>query len=184
MRKRLFNPGSIRFRFFAFLVLLLLILLLLLNFYPYVSVRDAVYQEKEKSMESRAATLASALSGLDRPDAESVAEVLRLLDIQGYDRVTVTDGEGRVIYDVGSSADAGGDIRSVLAGKTVFRSSLVGESFQSSYAMPISSQGQITGAVYLYEQDVERGQILRSLQLQIRTVSLVIAAAALLLALL
>ena len=96
MRKRLFNPGSIRFRFFAFLVLLLLILLLLLNFYPYVSVRDAVYQEKEKSMESRAATLASALSGLDRPDAESVAEVLRLLDIQGYDRVTVADGEGRV----------------------------------------------------------------------------------------
>ncbi len=184
MRKRLFNPGSIRFRFFAFLVLLLLILLLLLNFYPYVSVRDAVYQEKEKSMESRAATLTSALSGLDRPDAESVAEVLRLLDIQGYDRVTVTDGEGRVIYDVGSSADAGGDIRSVLAGKTVFRSSLVGESFQSSYAIPISSQGQITGAVYLYEQDVERGQILRSLQLQIRTVSLVIAAAALLLALL
>jgi signal transduction histidine kinase len=180
----LFNPGSIRFRFFAFLVLLLLILLLLLNFYPYVSVRDAVYQEKEKSMESRAATLTSALSGLDRPDAESVAEVLRLLDIQGYDRVTVTDGEGRVIYDVGSSADAGGDIRSVLAGKTVFRSSLVGESFQSSYAIPISSQGQITGAVYLYEQDVERGQILRSLQLQIRTVSLVIAAAALLLALL
>ncbi len=184
MRKRFFNPGSIRFRFFAFLVMLLLILLLLLNIYPYVSVRDAVYQEKEKSMESRAATLASALSGLDRPDAESVAEVLRLLEFQGYDRVTVTDSEGRSLYDLGSGADASADVRSALGGKTIFRSSLRGDSFQSSYVMPVSSQGQITGAVYLFEQDVERGQIFRSLQLQIRTVSLVIAAAAMLLALL
>ena len=85
--KRWINTGSIRFRFFSFIGMLLLILLLLLNLYPYVSARDAVYQEKERSMESRALTLASALAGLSRPDEESVAEVLRLLDVRDYDRV-------------------------------------------------------------------------------------------------
>ena len=185
MRKRLINPGSIRFRFFAFLVMLLLILLLLLNLYPYVSVRDAVYQEKEKSMESRAATLASALSGLDRPDSDSVAEVLRLLDVRDYDRILYTDSEGRVIYDTDSGAELTDDLLTALRDrKTVFRSSLREGVFLSSYAIPVSAQGVVTGAVYLHETDTERGQILRSLQLQIRTVSLVIALAALALAVL
>lgn len=34
--------------------MLLLILLLLLNVYPLISARDAVFQEKEKAMESQA----------------------------------------------------------------------------------------------------------------------------------
>ena len=75
-----FRSGSIRFQFFSFLAMLLLILLLLLNVYPLISARDAVFQEKEKAMESQAATLASALASLDNPDQESIAEVLRFLD--------------------------------------------------------------------------------------------------------
>ncbi len=175
-----------RFQFFSFIALLLLILLLLLNLYPYFSTRDAVYQEKEKSMESQASTLASALAGLDRPDEESVAEVLRLLDIQSFDRVIVTDGAGGPVYDSGGGTGAvrEEDLQAALAGKTVFRSALRGESFSSSYVMPISKQGQLTGAVFLHEEDSERGQILRDLQVQIRIVSILIAAAALVLAML
>ncbi len=52
--------------------MLLLILLLLLNVYPLISARDAVFQEKEKAMESQAATLASALASLDNPDQEAL----------------------------------------------------------------------------------------------------------------
>ncbi len=180
--RRIINTGSIRFRFFLFIALLLLVLLLLLNLYPYFSARDAVYQEKQNSMSSRGAALASALAVLDRPDEERVEEVLRLLDIQGYDRVVFTDSEGRIIYDSqgsGDSAQVQEDIRTALSSKTVFRSSMSGESFSSCYAVPVSAQGVITGAVYLHESDNERGQILHGIQVQIRTVSLIIAAAAL-----
>ena len=163
-KKKFINTGSMRFQFFSFIGLLLLILLLLLNLYPYFSTRDAVYQEKEKSMESQAATLASALAGLTRPDQEGVAEVLRLLDIRDYDRVIVTDREGNMIYNVGSGEALIVDLETALGGKTVFRSALRGESFSSSYTMPISAQGTITGAVLLHEDDDERGQILHDLQ--------------------
>ena len=180
--KKLINTGSIRFRFFFFIAMLLLILLLLLNLYPYFSARDAVYQEKERSMESRAVSLAAALAALSRPDEESVAEVLRLLDVRDYDRITFTDSKSRVIYDSGSGGELTDDLQTALSGKTVFRSTLLDSGFLSSYAIPVSSQGTITGAVYLHETDAERGDILHRMQFQIRIVSLIIAAAALVMA--
>ena len=180
--KKYINTGSISFQFFSFIGLLLLILLLLLNIFPYVSTRDAVYQEKEKAMESQASTLASALAGLESPDEETVAEVLRLLDMQGFERVTVTDRNGVAVYDTdGGGSDKGvePDALTALSGKTVFRSAFRDASFLSSYAIPISSQLRITGAVFLRENDVEHGQILRELKLQIRVISVVVALSAL-----
>ena len=165
--------------------MLLLILLLLLNVYPLISARDAVFQEKEKAMESQAATLASALASLDNPDQESIAEVLRFLDIQGYDRIIVAGKTGDIVYDTQTHArpqTAAGDLLSALGSKTVFRSSQEDEAFSSSYAIPISSQSTVTGAVYLHETDAERGRIINDLQVQIRTVSLLIAFAALVMA--
>ena len=179
------KTGSIRFQFFSFLGALLLILLLLLNIYPYVSARDAVYQEKHRAMESQGSTLSSAIAGLDKPDRESISEVLRLLDMQGYDRLTVYDVSGIQVYDhrVGSSQSISGeDIGLALSGKTVFRSALREEGFSTSYIIPVSSKGVITGALYLHETDAERGKIIDDLQAQIRTVSLVITIATLVVA--
>ena len=77
---------------------------------------------------------------------------------------------------------AAGDLLVALGSKTVFRSSQEDEAFSSSYAIPISSQSTVTGAVYLHETDAERGRIINDLQVQIRTVSLIIALAALVMA--
>ena len=176
------KTGSIRFQFFCFLGALLLILLLLLNIYPYVSARDAVYQEKHRAMESQGSTLSSAIAGLDRPDRESISEILRLLDMQGYDRLTVYDLSGQQVYDhrQGSSQKIPGeDIGLALSGKTVFRSSLKDEGFSTSYIIPVSSKGVITGALYLHETDAERGKIIENLRAQIRTISVLITIATL-----
>ena len=182
--KKIINTGSISFQFFSFIAMLLAVLLVMLNVFPYVSTRDAVYQEKEKAMESQASTLASALTGLERPSEENVAEVLRLLDMQGFERVTIANVDGYAVYD---SDGAGGeevepDLLTALEGKTVFRSVFRDGSFLSSYAIPIASARDITGAVFLRENDAERGQILRELKLQIRVLSIVIALAALVMA--
>ena len=180
--ERLINTGSMSFQFFLFIGTLLLILLVMLNIFPYVSTRDAVYQEKEKAMESQASILASALAGLERPDEENVAEVLRMLDMQGFERVTIAGRSGEAVYDTDGGSGGEGvepDLLTALEGKTVFRSIFRDSSFRSSYSIPIMSQNDIAGAVYLRETDTERGQILRELKLQIRVLSIVIALAAL-----
>ena len=177
---------SLRVRFFAFIAALLLILLLLLNTYPLISSRDAVYEEKRSSMAAAASVVASSLAGLDRLSRESVAEVLTFLDISGYSRILVTDRNGRVVYDDGGTAGGMTEIEDVLSAlhesKTIFRSRLGESAFNSSYAVPMSSQGAITGAVYLCEYDQERAEIIYGIQDRIRVLSFVIGTAALLVA--
>ncbi len=158
--------------------MLLLAMLILLNFYPYTATRDAVYQEKEKTMESEAATLAVALASFEHPNGESVTEMLRLLDIGDLERVAVTDAEGNAVYDSQGGGDllqAEPDLQTALGGKTVFRSRYGDGSFTSSFAIPVSVRGMITGAVLLRELDTERGHLIHDLQAQIRVASLLIA---------
>lgn len=176
---------SLRFKFISFITALLLVLLLLLNTFPLISSRDAVFQEKKNSMAGRGAVLASSLAGLDKMGRESIAEVLRFLDVSGLSKIMVVDKNGLVIYDgagpVGVQTD-NEDIKTALGGKTVFRSEFKNSAFHSSYAQPISYGGEITGVVYLCEYDGERAQIIMGVQSKVSIISIVIAIAALLLA--
>ncbi len=176
---------SIRFQFIAFIAALLLILLILLNTYPLTSSRDAVFQEKKSSLSGQAAVLASSLAGLDRLNEDSIAEVLRVLDISGFARIVVVDDRGMVQYDDGGTVGVVTDIEDVsaaLGGKTVFRSVFEDSSFSSSIPMPLSQQGSITGVVYFCEHDAVRAEIILTIQGRISAVSLIIGAAALILA--
>ena len=166
-----------RFQVFSFLAVVMVLLLLLLNLFPIVSSRDTVFQEKESSISGKASILSASLAKLDKPDRDSVAEVLRLLDITGFDRTVVVDQEGKPVYDsagIQARDSEETDIATALGGKTVFRSNYNGEAFLSSCAIPISRQGAVTGAVYLLEQDVERADIITDTQSQIRVISAVV----------
>ena len=168
---------SLRFQVFSFLAVVMVLLLLLLNLFPIVSSRDTVFQEKESSISGKASILSASLAKLDKPDRDSVAEVLRLLDITGFDRTVVVDQEGKPVYDsagIQARDSEETDIATALGGKTVFRSDYNGEAFLSSCAIPISRQGAVTGAVYLLEQDVERADIITDTQSQIRVISAVV----------
>ena len=168
---------SMRVQIFAFLGVLLAIMLLLVNVYPIITARDTAFHEKENAMGGQASTLAAALAKLDRPDSESVAEVLRLLDIRGFARITVADAEGTVLYDsvsgVGRKTD-NDDLITAATGKNVFRASFRDESFFASCAVPVSRQGRISGAVCLQERDDERAQIIIDLQMQLRVISVIV----------
>lgn len=172
---------SMRVQIFAFLGVLLAVMLLLVNIYPIITARDTAFHEKENAMGGQASTLAAALAKLDRPDSESVAEVLRLLDIRGFARITVADAEGNVLYDSVSGAGRktdNDDLITAAAGKNVFRASFRDESFFASCAVPVSRQGRISGAVCLQERDDERAQIIIDLQTQLRVISVIVVALA------
>ena len=175
---------SIRVQFIAFISSLLLILLLLLNTYPLISSRDAVFEEKRSSLAGQATVVASSLAGLERLSRDGIAEVLRFLDISGFSRIVVTDESGAVLYTDGSGAGnaEAADIGTALSGQVVFRSVFADRAFSSSLAMPMSNQGRLTGAVYLYEYDAQRAEIILGIQSRIRTLSLVIGTVALVVA--
>jgi len=176
---------SLRFKVLVFIGALLVVLLLLLNFYPLTSSRDMVFEEKRNAMENQASVISSSLSGLDRLSRDGIAEVLRFLDISGISRTVVVDGTGKVLYD-----DAGPsgkitdnqDILTALEGKTVFRSNFEDAAFSSSFAMPMNTQGSVSGVVYIYEKDAERAELILSIQDQVFTVSLTLCLAAMLVA--
>ena len=173
---------SIRFRSMAFLALLLAVLLLLLNTFPVISSRDAVFEEKRSAMSSRAALLASSLSGLDRLSEAGIGEVLSFLELSDYDRIAVVDETGSPLYDSGNSQLPMEDIRRALSGKAVFRSRFGESAFLRSITMPVNGKGVLTGAVYLQERDTERAEGIRAVQGRLRTLSLTIGAVALLVA--
>lgn len=160
-------------------------LLLLLNTYPLTSSRDLVFEEKKSSMSAQAAVISSSLSNLERLEQKSVREVVRLLDMQGFDRLIVTDSRGTVLYDDGGTVGVGtdiGDIRAALNGKTAYRSRFADEAFSTSYAMPVMSQNRVSGAVYLFEYDSERADIILNIQNRIRALSVILCIVALVMA--
>ena len=176
---------SIRIQLLGFIAAVLVVFLVMLNIYPITSSRDLIFEEKKSAISGQAATVASSLSGLDRLSAESVREVLKLLDLSGYSRTVVTGGDGSVVYDDGGAVGGmtdNADILSSLNGKCVFRSRFDESAFTSSYAMPVYSRGTTIGAVYLCELDTERAALISDVQTSLMRFSLIIGVIALLFA--
>ena len=174
---------SIRFKLIAFMTALLLLLLLILNTYPISTSRDRVFEEKKNSLTSQTVVVASSLSSLETPTADSIHDVLLLLDISGYMRTVVVNSDAVVLYDDKGSPGSLTDIDSLhtaLNGNTVFRSSFEGGAFTSSCAVPMYSQGKTVGAVYLSEYDSKQAEMILNIQSRIRALSLIISIAAVL----
>ena len=169
-----------------FISAVLLALIVMMNIYPVTSSRDLVFEEKKSAISSQAAVVASSLSGLDRLSPESVGEVLQLLDLSGFSRTMVAADDGTVVYDDGGAAGGRTDVADVLSSlegnKCVFRSSFSDDAFESSYSMPVYRRGSTIGAVYLCEHDSERAEIISAVRSRIRSFSIVIGAAALVVA--
>jgi signal transduction histidine kinase len=173
---------SIRLKFILFVLAILAVLLLLLNTYPITSSRDTVFQEKQSSLSSQITVVSSALGSLDRLSQNGVNDVLRFLDLSGFDRIVVVDERGSVVFDDGQDAPDLQDLQTALTGKSVFRSVFADAAFSSSIAVPVGSRGAMIGAVSLSEVDTERAAIILSIQNRIVFLSLSIGLAALLLA--
>ena len=165
---------SIRFQFISIMLVVLLILLVLLNTYPILASRDLVFREKERGLLNQTSVIAASLSGLDGVSRAGVEEVLRLMDVGGYERIAVADMDQGLVYDSGAGAIPD-ELERALDGKSVFHSAFDGEAFASACAVPFSEPSGGLGAIYLYERDTERAALIVTLQGRIRIASIGIA---------
>ena len=164
------------------------VVLVLLNTYPVVASQDLLFTSKRDSLKSQTAVMASALMELESLSSDQVARVMNMLDNMGLKRILVTDPAGLILYDSTRQPEEGEETQeteyryalyrevvSALRGNDVFYSRYNDRVFTSTAAMPIVYRGMVIGAIYILEVDRAQGELLYSLQENLRTISLVIA---------
>jgi signal transduction histidine kinase len=168
--------------------------LILLNTYPVMASQELLFTSKRDTLKSQAAVMSSALMELEVLSADQVARVMGVLDNMGLSRVLVTDPAGLILYDSGQAneqqeqgtAEAAQyryalyqEVVAALQGQDVFYSRYGDKAFRSVAAVPVVYRGAVIGSIYLLEVDEAQGALLQNLQRNLRNISLVIAAVAL-----
>lgn len=164
-------------------------IIVVMNTYPLLMAENMVFTSKENTLKRQALTIGSALAVSESLTEEGVEQAMALLeDMQGT-RVLVTDASGLILYDTSALSNRRadyalmGEVVAALRGKDEFRSEYRDGAFHTRVAVPAVYRGMILGAVYLYEYDAEQAEVLLSIQSNLRYISIVICAAALVLVL-
>ena len=177
---------SLRTKFAMTYLIIVAAVLALMNTYPVLVSQNLAYRSKQTSMLNRASVVASALAtGPEALTAEGAARTVGLLlGSLGATRVVVTDPAGRVLCDVEEGVqrtDTEGryalfwEVMTALEGNNTFRGDYADGAFYSRAAVPVTYRSMTQGAVYLYEYDAEQGAMLRGIQRNLRTISIIIA---------
>jgi len=183
--------ASLQVKYAVSYLVIFAVVLVLMNTYPVLVSQDLLFASKRDSLKSQTAVMASALMELESLSADQVARVMNMLDSMGLKRILVTDPSGLILYDSTAPSrdpDTGEDappefryalyreVVSALRGSDVFHSRYADRVFTSTAAMPIVYRGMVIGSIYILEVDQAQGQLLYSLQQNLRSISLVIAA--------
>ena len=179
--------SSLQVKYAMSYLVIFAVVLVLLNTYPVLASQDLLFTSKRDSLKSQAAVMASALMELESLSADQVERVMNMLDSMGLRRILVTDPAGLILYDSTQPSREEGEagqyryalyqeVVSALRGNDVAYSRYADHTFTSTAACPIVYRGMIIGAIYILEVDQAQGELLYSLQQNLRTISLVIAA--------
>lgn len=131
--------------------------------------QNMVFRSKQTTMQSSVSVMVSALSGLDVLTEKNVAQAMTVAEEAAVSRVLVTDADGIVLYDDRETGGAVGryalytEIVEALGGYDAFHSRYEDGAFRSRAASPVVYRGQIIGAVYAYEYDMEQAELLGGL---------------------
>ena len=121
-----------------------------------------LFESKYTSLKNQASLIASSLSPLSTLKGDEVGKVMDLLNDMNLERIVVTDTDARIVYDsLGNIASIGKyvlfpEVFKALTGKDVFYSKFTGSVISSRACIPVLSEGNITGTVYIYEYDSQQ----------------------------
>lgn len=178
---------SIQTKYALTYILVVAAILLILNTYPVLKAQDMVFTSKESSLKRQALTIGSAIAVSETLTVEGVEQAMALLEDLQVTRVLVTDAAARILYDSSTLDNRSGDyalmgeVLGALEGSDVFRSEYRQGAFRSRAAVPMVYRGTTLGAVYLYEYDTEQAELMLSIQSNLRYISIMICAVAIIL---
>ena len=160
---------------------ILLVVLVLMNTYPLLVSEDLVFRAKRTALQSGAAAINVAVSGLAELTEENVSLAMGGVETDGVSRAIVTDPYGKVLYDTREAGNATGyyvfytELVEALQGNISVYSVYKEGAFHSSAAQPILYRNQIIGAIYVYEYDTQQAALLETLQDNLLSISVGVA---------
>ena len=178
---------SIQVKFALTYILIVAAVLSLLNTYPLLVSRDLVITSKETSLQSQAGFIAGALAVSETLTEEGVEQAMEDLGPMTFNRIMITGPTGLVLYDTEEVGNARGhyallwEITTALrdTGNDVFRCEYRDGAFRSWAVAPVVYRNMVIGAVYLHERDTEQASLLLGIQNNLRNISFMICAVAL-----
>ena len=178
---------SIQVKFALTYILIVAAVLSLLNTYPLLVSRDLVITSKETSLQSQAGFIAGALAVSETLTEEGVEQAMEDLGPMTFNRIMITGPTGLVLYDTEEVGNARGhyallwEITTALrdTGNDVFRCEYRDGAFRSWAVAPVAYRNMVIGAVYLHERDTEQASLLLGIQNNLRNLSFMICAVAL-----
>lgn len=166
---------------------ILLVVLVLMNTYPLLVSEDLVFRAKHAALQSSAAAINAAVTGLEELTVENVAQAMTAVETEGFSRAVVTNRQGQVLYDTRETGSAMGyyvfytELVEALRGNSAVYSVYQEGAFHSSAAQPVLYRNQVIGGVYVYEYDTQQAAFLAGLQTNLMRISLGVGALSLLL---
>ncbi len=176
----LFRHGNSQFRYALIYVIITLVVLMFLNYYCSETSQRLFYQSKENSMIEKCLLASEEISSLEVLNTSNVAATVSQMESLRVSRLIVTDLAGIAIYDSRQDASAVGDyillpeVVQALEGFDAFTWRYHDGVISSQAATPIMTYGNLTGCVYMMEYDTQQGALIRSLQFNILTITLVL----------
>ena len=160
--------------------------MIILNVYSSKSSYELFYSGKESSMLEKCQLAANEIEPLGVLNYHTVSEALADIELTTVSRIIVTDSTGKAIYD-STTPDIAvqnyalfPEIIQALKGNDIFTWNYKNSRMHSKAAIPIYSFGQLTGCVYITEQDQQQGLLIGSLQSNILTITITLEIAVIL----
>lgn len=179
-KKRIYHFGNTQFRFSLITVIVTFAILLFLNYYCSRTNQRVIYESKQKALVEKCHIAAVELSELDVINKDTAAIVAGRISSTNLARLIITDKTGIALYDSAVGADYEGqavpfpEIRDALLCNDVFHWTFKNSSMRSRAAVPVFSYGELSGCVYMLEEDPAQAKLLQSLQINILTISIIL----------
>ena len=156
-----------------------------LNLYCSNSCKRLFYQNKETALESKVNLVSSEISKLDIINPQTVADAVSSTDSLKVSRMVITDESGNVIFDSNTEDTellpaVQERIKTALDGNDVFEWNYHDGLMISESVSPVISYGITIGSVYLLEEDFQQGSLLRSIQMTVLSITLILELAVIL----
>lgn len=171
-------------------IAIIVAMLILLNIYPVLVSQNFIFRSKQDTMQDKATQYSRLLSTLDSVDRDSVEKMMNILDDRGNYRIIVTDDNLIAVYDNSYTENVTNklillqEIRVAMEGNDVFIASYDEDRIISKAASPITTDGRVSGTVYLYEAESELAALLSDIQKNLTTIAFFISTVVIVLSLL
>ena len=171
--------GSNQMRYAAVYILLAFLALLSLNFYSSQTSQQVFYRSKHTAMMDKILLVSAAVGEQEVLNADTARAAIEPLGSLKVARLIVTDDSGRLVYD--SLDDRPSpvfclfpEVVQALSGNDVIAIDYQEGVMVSRAAAPILSRNTLTGCAYILEYDAEQGQLIRTLQTNILSVTVLL----------